>query len=54
MAFPEDRPAGYDPDLYWEEETATWSSTRVESAGGTSDYAIFIGEQGEIYYHEVV
>ena len=52
--WPLSRASDYDPDLYWDEETATWSSTRVESAGGTSDYAIFIGEQGEIYYYEAV
>ena len=54
MAFPDTRPTDYEPDLYWDEETATWSAARTVSAGNKADYAIFIGEQGEIYYHEVV
>jgi hypothetical protein len=52
--WPTLRISDYDPDLYWDEETATWSDTRVTAAGSRADYAIFIGEQGEIYYYEVV
>jgi len=53
-SWPDLRPSEYDPDLYWDEETATWSATRATSAGSKSDYAVFIGEQGEIYFYEVI
>ena len=45
-----DRPAAYDPDLYWDEETETWGSGRVTIPGAFVEYLIAVGEEGEVYF----
>jgi hypothetical protein len=53
MAFPEDRPGSYDPDLYWDEVNGVWSSTRVTVPGAWSQSVVVVSEEGEIYFGTV-
>lgn len=53
MAWPEDRPGTYDPDLYWDETNGVWSSTFVAGPGSWIEYMIAISEEGEIYFRTV-
>ena len=53
MAFPEDRPGGYDPDLYWDEEDAEWNSDRLIQPGNWSQSVVVVSEEGEIYFGSV-
>ena len=48
--WPADRPVGYDPDLWWDEETEAWVSTFVNGPGSRVEHLLAIGEEGEIYY----
>jgi hypothetical protein len=60
MAFPEDRPIGYDPEKLWDETTKTWyapsTSTgkeRLKQAGGRyRDQLVVLSDQGAVYYEE--
>ncbi len=51
--WPVDRPVGYDPDLYWDEESETWGSTRVTIPGAFAEYLVAVGEDGEVYFGTV-
>ena len=51
--WPQERPDSYDPDLYWDEETETWVTSRVTGPGAFADYVVFVGEEGEIYFGSV-
>lgn len=51
--WPEDRPAAYDPDLYWNEESETWGSGRVTIPGAFAEYLVAVGEEGEVYFGAV-
>jgi len=53
MAWPEDRPVGYNADKYWDETTGTWRTIRVTQPGGWTEYVLVISEQGEIYFRAV-
>ena len=53
MAFPEDRPGSYDPDLYWDETNGVWNSTRVTLPGGWTEYVLTVSEEGEIYFRAI-
>lgn len=58
MAFPEDRPIGYDPDKLWDEDTAAWYATttptgaqRLAQAGGRYQrQLVVLSEEGQIYF----
>ena len=53
MAFPEARPGGYDPDLYWDEENGVWNSTRLVQPGNWAQNVVTVSEEGEIYFGTV-
>lgn len=53
MAFPEDRPGTYDPDLYWDEIDDEWNSDRLTQPGSYTEYMVTISEEGEIYFRAV-
>lgn len=56
MAFPEDRPETYDPDLTWDEETGTWVSVIV-GPGRYKTSVIAIGQgdanEGVVYFGDM-
>lgn len=51
--WPQDRPNNYDPDLYWDEESEIWGSTRVTIPGAYAEYLVVVGEEGEVYFGSV-
>lgn len=51
--WPRTRSSDYAPDLYWDEETETWVTSRVTGPGSLIDYVVFVGEEGEIYFGSV-
>ena len=53
MAWPEDRPGGYDPDLWWDRDAETWGSTRIIEPGSWVVHVLAISEEGEIYFGTV-
>ena len=53
MAWPEDRPGGYDPDLYWDEQSQTWSSTYVTMPGNRVEHVLVISDKGYVYFGTV-
>ena len=54
MAFPEDRPGGYDPDQVFDESANDWTSTLsdLESSGGEKykPQLVTLSDQGKIYF----
>ncbi len=54
MAFPEDRPGGYDPDQVFDESANDWTSTLsdLESPGGEryKPQLVTLSDQGKIYF----
>ena len=52
MAWPEDRPGGYDPDQTWDEETSAWVSTIV-GPGRYKQQLVVINDQGDVYFSEI-
>ena len=53
MAFPEDRPDGYDADKYWDVQNDVWISTYTAGQGSYVEYVVAISEEGEIYFRAV-
>ena len=51
--WPDDRPASYDPNLYWDEETGAWGSTRVAIPGAFAEYLVAVGEEGAVYFRGI-
>lgn len=47
----DDRPVGYDPNLFWDEESAWVASRSLDKTGGgrMRDCLVVISEQGKIY-----
>ncbi len=52
--YPEGRPTDYDPDLTWDETSATWSATFVSVVQNRTLYFVAIGEHGEVYFDEAI
>jgi hypothetical protein len=56
VAWPQQRPIGYDPDASWDEESGTWTSVLV-GGGKYSSQLVLVGSddvgQGVIYYAEI-
>jgi len=55
MTFPEDRPAGYDEDLVWDDDNQEWVSTESINQQGGGRYrtnAVFVG--GDQIYFEAI
>jgi hypothetical protein len=48
--WPPDRPVGYNPDLYWDEATEVWVTTRKTGPGNLVDFVVVVGEEGEVYF----
>lgn len=57
MAFPEDRPGGYNPDQVFDESENDWTSdlSDLESRGGEryNQQLVVLSEQGKIYFQEL-
>jgi len=53
IGWPNQRASDYDPDLYWDEATETWGSTRVTIPGAFAEYLVAVGEEGEVYFGTV-
>lgn len=53
LAFPETRPAGYDPGFYWDEIDDEWNSDRLTQPGSYVEYVVVISEEGNIYFRAV-
>ena len=53
MAFLEDRPVAYDPDLYWDETDDEWNSDRLTQPGNWVEYVLVVSDKGEIYFRTV-
>ena len=48
-----DRPSDYDGDLYWDEDTGAWSTTRTTHPGNWVQYVLAISEEGDVYFRTV-
>ena len=53
MNWPDDRPVGYDADLYWDETDQEWNSDRLTVPGNRIEWLIVLGEEGEIYFRSL-
>jgi len=51
--WPDDRPVGYDPDKFWDEEDQEWNSDRLTVPGNRIEYLIVLGDEGEIYFRSI-
>ena len=51
--FPTPRPSDLDPDLYWDEDSGTWGSTRTTYPGNWDQNIVTVSEEGEIYFGSV-
>jgi hypothetical protein len=48
--WPFARASDYDPDLYWDEATEVWVTTRKTGPGNLVDFVVVVGEEGEVYF----
>ena len=53
MSWIADRPVSYDPDMVWDETSATWVVNDARGGGRYSSRLVVINDQGEIYFGEV-
>lgn len=51
--FPSARPSDFDGDLYWHEDTGTWTSTRTQIAGAWAQHVVVVSEEGEVYFRSI-
>lgn len=50
MAWIDDRPGGYDPDLFWDEENQEWNSTYVIMPGSRVEHVLVVSDKGYVYF----
>ncbi len=57
MAFPEDRPVGYDPDKVFDESANDWTAdlSDLETMGGEkiNNQLVVLSDRGTIYFGEL-